>query len=540
MPPFTLLATLLISSILGIALTALLAGFDRWPRIRSLSWLPAVLGAGAALVAAWLLLNEPFETVIAYWGPVSLTGVPLALVGWTPGAGILIAWCAVVLAYMLSLPSNKPMQHNPTSQALLITALALVAFAGNLITLLVGMGLTDIFNVYFALRRRAITRDALIHFTLSGLSSALLFVAVTVHLAAGNGLTFPLVKLSPQTANMLALAALLRLGAAPFRAGGLWLPSMAYGGSAVAGLLLLARLPDLGITAFPLWFTSLLVLSALLTLGMGALSGQPEAVRAAAITGSLYLAAASMATGNTGVITAAAIAWVAGAALIAINDATEGKLGRRAGRITRIIGALALAGFPLTAGMVGRGGIISAWQAESIGGALLILGFTLAAGLLTYALIHCALRLDLEIDGSTTRQDELRQPQFIRATVAAVALAAPIMVFGLAPASIEAGDLIGAIGRIGTLGWLTWLLSLGLGWVLWQFEPRWGSWLDERSDTITQALSLDWLISLFAGAIRRLRAPFTPIFDILEGDGALVWAAIIALLVILVSRPGGP
>ena len=55
-----------------------------------------------------------------------------------------------------------------------------------------------------------------------------------------------------------------------------------------------------------------------------------------------------------------------------------------------------------------------------------------------------------------------------------------------------------------------------------------------------QALSLDWLVSLFAGAIRRLRAPFTPIFDILEGDGALVWAAIIALLAILVSRPGGP
>lgn len=540
MPPFTLLATLLISSILGIALTALLAGFDRWPRMQSLSWLPAVLGAGAALIAAWLLLNKPFETVIANWGPVSLTGVPLALVGWPPGAGVLIAWCAVVLAYMLSLPSNRPMQHNPTSQALLISALALVAFAGNLITLLVGMGLVDVFNVYFALRRRAITRDALVHFTLNGLSSALLFVAVTVHLASGNGLTFPLVKLSPQTASMLALAALLRLGAAPFRAGGLWLPSMAYGGSAVAGLLLLARLPDLGITAFPLWFAALLVLSALLTLGMGPLSGQPEEVRAAAITGSLYLAAASMATGNAGVIAAAGIAWVAGATLIAINDATEGKLGRRAGRVARSIGALALAGFPLTAGMVGRAGIISAWQAKGLGGALLILGFTLAAGLLTYALIHCALRLDLEVDDRTAQQDELRQPQFIRVIVATVALVAPIMIFGLAPAAIEAGDLPSAIGRVGVLGWLTWLLSLGLGWALWQFEPRWGGWLDERSDAIMQALSLDWLVSLFAGAIRRLRAPFTPIFDILEGDGALVWAAIIALLAILVSRPGGP
>jgi hypothetical protein len=45
---------------------------------------------------------------------------------------------------------------------------------------------------------------------------------------------------------------------------------------------------------------------------------------------------------------------------------------------------------------------------------------------------------------------------------------------------------------------------------------------------------------LFVGAAGRIRAPFTVVFDILESDGALVWAAIVALLAILVSRPGGP
>lgn len=540
MPSFTLLATLLAAPILGIAITALLAGFDRWPRIQSFAWLPAAIGAGIALLAAWLLLGKPFETVIANWGPVSFTGVPLALTGWSSGAGIVIAWCAAKFAFMLALPSSKPIQQNPTAQALLIASLALVAFAGNLITLLVGMGITDILNCYYALRRRTFTRAALIHFTLNGLSSALLFVTVTVHVAAGNGLTFPLEKFSPQAADMLALAVLLRLGAAPFRAGGLWLPSMDFAGSAVAGLLLLARLPDLGIASFPLWFDALLVLSALLTLGMGALSGQPDEVRASAITGSLYLAAASMATGSAGIIAAAAIAWIAGATLIAINDASDGKLGRRAGRIMRGIGALVLIGFPLTVGSIGHAGGVSAWQDEGIAGALLILTYTLSAGILAYALIHCALRIDLEVDESIARRDELRRSHFFRAIIAAVALVAPAVVFGIAPALIGAGDLLSAIGRMGVLGWLMWLASLGIGAALWQFEPRWAGWIEPRSEAISHGLSLDWLTSLFAGATRRIRAPFALVFDFLESDGALVWAAIIALLAILVSRPGGP
>lgn len=540
MPSFTLLTVLLASPIFGIALTALLAGFDRSPRLQSIAWFPAALGAGFALVAAWLLLSKSFETVIANWGPVSFTGVPLALAGWTPGAGILIVWCATVFAFMLALPINRPMQQNPTAQALLIASLALVAFAGNLITLLVGMGLTDILNCYYALRRRNFTRVALIHFTLNGLSSALLFVAVTVHIAAGNGLTFPLVKFSPQAADMLALAALLRLGAAPFRAGGLWLSSIHYAASAVAGLLLLTRLPDLGIAALPLWFDALLVLSALLTLGMGAISGQPDEVRAAAITGSLYLAATSMATGNAGEIAAATVAWITGVTLISIDDASAGKLGRRIGRILRGIGALVLIGLPLTVGLVGRAGVISAWQNEGIAGALLVLAVTLAASALVYALIHCTLRIDLEVDEEMARRDELRQSLLFRMILAAVALAIPALLFGIAPALLGAGDLLSVLGRMGVIGWAMWLLSLGMGAALWQFEPRWAGWLEARSEAISHALSLQWMTSLFAGAVGRIRAPFTVVFDILESDGALVWAAIIALLAILISRPGGP
>ena len=540
MPSYSLLIGLLASPILGIAITALLAGFERQPRIQSISWMPAALGAGVALICAWLLLSRSFETVIANWGPVSFTGVPLALAGWTPGAAIMIAWTAAVLMHMLMLNSSRPMQHNPSAQALMVASLALVAFAGNMITLLIGMGLTDIFNAYYALRRRANVRNALIQLTLHGLANALIFVAVTVHTAAGNGLTFPLVRLDPAATNVLALAVLLRLGAAPFRANNTSLAAMEFAGSAVAGLLLLARLPDLGITTFPLWYDALLILGALLTLGMGALSGQPEDVRAAAIIGSLMLAATSMAAGNSGIITAAAIAWILGAALISLNDAAEGRLGRRIGRVIRIFGALVLIGLPLTVGFIGRAGVVSAWQDDGLAGALLIIGFTLAGGLLAYCLLHCALRIDLETDESISQRDEIRQPLFIRTILAAIALALPAILFGIAPGLIGAGDLLGAAGRMGIVGVLTWLISLGAGAALWQFEPRWAGWLDARGEGISEALSLGWLTSLFAGATRRIRAPFATVFDILESDGALIWAAIVALLAILVSRPGGP
>jgi hypothetical protein len=541
-PSYTLLIGLLAAPILGIAFTALLAGFDRWPRLASLSWLPAALGAGVALLAAGLLLNREFETVIAHWGPVSFTGVPLALAGWSPGAGIMVAWTAAVLMHMLML-GNRPMQHNPTAQALLVATLALVAFSGNLVTLLIGLGLTDIFNVYYALRRRDNPRNALIQFTLNGLSSALLFVAITVHTAAGNGLTFPLVKLNPTATNVLALAVLLRLGAAPFRASHAWLPSMATAGSAVAGLLVLARLPELGIPVLPLFFDALLVLSALLTLGMGALSGQPGDVRASIITGTLYLAAASIAAmpdSSAGVIATAAIAWILGSALISLEDTSDGRLGRRAGVLIRSIGALVLIGMPLTVGLHGRAGIVSAWQADGLAGALLIVGFTLAGGLLAYCLVHCVLRQDQETDETLGRRDEVRQPYFLRASVAAVALALPALLFGLAPSLVGAGDLLAPIARMGILDWLVWLLSLGIGFALWQWEPRWAGWIDPRSEWLSATLSLRWFTGLFAGATGRIRAPFTALFDILESDGALVWAAIIALLAILVSRPGGP
>jgi hypothetical protein len=51
---------------------------------------------------------------------------------------------------------------------------------------------------------------------------------------------------------------------------------------------------------------------------------------------------------------------------------------------------------------------------------------------------------------------------------------------------------------------------------------------------------MGWLTGLFAGAAGRIRAPFARVFNILESDGALIWAAIVALLAILVSRPGVP
>ena len=97
-----------------------------------------------------------------------------------------------------------------------------------------------------------------------------------------------------------------------------------------------------------------------------------------------------------------------------------------------------------------------------------------------------------------------------------------------------------AVTRNGLLGWLAWLLSLVGAAALWRFRPLWRRIVALPRATLASALSFDWLSELAYGAVARLQAPLPRVFSVLESDGALVWAMIIVLLLVLISRPGGP
>ncbi len=97
-----------------------------------------------------------------------------------------------------------------------------------------------------------------------------------------------------------------------------------------------------------------------------------------------------------------------------------------------------------------------------------------------------------------------------------------------------------ALGRHGITGWAGWGIAIAAGALLWRLEPRWRPMLHPIGHRAAGILELGWLYDLLGGAAARLRSPFGRVFGLLESDGSLLWAIIVALLLVLISRPGGP
>lgn len=545
MLPFVLLIGLMASPMVGTLIAALLAQSPRTPQaLRTYAWLPIAAGAGIALLVAWALLGQRWEAVIGNWAPVSFTGMPLSLAGFAPTLAILIAWLAVYFRDCLNLPCADPFTQHPTASALTVASLAIVALGNNLITVLVGLGLTDLLTAYLVLRRQTDERSMLIQFILHGLSIALLLLVMAIHYAAGNSLYLPLMQLSPSTGPALALAMALRLGFAPFRTSAGYLSDLRTSASAVAGLLVLTRLPALGITRLPDWFYALAVLSAVLTLILGILkaSHASDELLPFVVTAGLYLAATSAAVAIPGVTAAAAIAWLLAGALLGHAGDDQSTLDRRIRQVTPALGALGLIGLPPTAGFIGQSGVLAVWAALGPIGAALIAGWIIAFAALCYGLLRV-------VSDATPRVRQARllpegaawsSPTVLRSGIGGFALAAPLLLFGVAPALLEAGTLAEAVARHTLVGWGIWLVALAIGALAWHTEARWHPTVQRLAHPLTNLLDLSWLYSLLGGAAARLRSPFNQVFTFLESDGALLWAIIIVLLIVLASRPGGP
>ncbi|MCS6846800.1 MAG: hypothetical protein RMN52_03680 [Anaerolineae bacterium] len=547
MSPFVLLIALMASPLFGILLAAMLARPARLPAsLRSLAWLPAAAGAGVALIAAWLLRGQPaWEAIVGNWSPISFTGLPLVLAGFAPSAGILIAWITLYFLDSLKPPDTALSERHPTASALIIPSLSLVAFANNLVTLLVGLGLTDLLTAYLALRRQDGERNALIRLTLNGFSVALLTLVVAMHAAGGNSLHLPLARLDPSTAPALALAIAMRLNFAPFRTSPSAWGDLRMAAGAVGGLLVLARLPALGVTRLPEWFYALALVSALLTLAIAILEAEHrgDSLAPAVATAGAYLAGASAVLAMPGVTAAATIAWLVGAALIGqpgMDD--EPLLIERVRLVSRTAGALCLIGLPLTVGFVGQAGVVATWTERGVSGWLFALAWVVALALLIYVL----LRIILDSTAGHAQQarlipsgDRVDLP-FVREVVGRLAALAPVLIFGVAPALLTAGSFTDALVRNGIAGWLGWIIAVAAGALLWWLEPRWRPAVHRIRGHAVGVLDLGWFYSLLGGAVARLRSPFSRAFTLLEGDGALLWAIIVALLIVLISRPGGP
>ncbi len=482
------------------------------------------------MVAAWLLRSQSFETVIANWSPVSFTGVPLALSVQPASMLILATWATVYFVNMLALPNQNVFESHPTASALLIPALAVVALANNLITLLVGLGLTDVLSAYLAIRRRQNPRHVLALLLFNGVSSACLLIVVASYYATGNSVSMPLVQLTDRFGGIVALALVLRLGLVPFRVSPYPITDMRASAGFVAGLVVLTHLPELGLSQLHPWFFALAAFSALGTLLVGLFEESDDNIPAVMISTGAYLAAGSAVVGQPIVTACAAAAWLLGStvvltpALMLTSARTQWLL-----RGVRGLGAACLMGLVFTAGFVGQSGVMSATAGLGPLGFISTVARLLAFVLFGYALIHLVTD---DISPDSTQGSTLSRNKRVLVGVGVAALA--IVFIGL---TVRLGD---AFARNGGLGWGTLLLSLVGAFVLWRYEARWLGAIEASSPTLVRIARLNWLNDLVTEAIERIRKPLPRVFTLLENDSALLLAVIIALLVVLVSRPGGP
>lgn len=521
--------------LLPLAGAALYGLLSRLVSIRQHTHLAFLCAMLLAFIAAWIVRPASLELVVGNWSPISFTGTPLVLITYPAAMSIL----AVVLLVIIVSSAQRAQRLTPSSavmMAMVFIALAITALAQNLVTLLIGIGLVDLYsvlhNVIHSRQPTRALRDGLYH----GASLLLLLITFALYAAEGNSLYLPLAHLPARFGVYLMIALVMRFSLLPLRSINDQLSDDAWVSKAspLAGLLLMMRLPQLMEGEFRAWFFGLLLVTALVALIIGALSADRARLRSAVDTGAFVVAALSAVVWQNGIMAVAAIAWLLGTALLAQTATGYPRIARLAVRVARMIGAASLIGLPLTIGFIGRAGIISTWAGRGAGGAALIVAFALAQLLL----VICVIRLALWPDAPAPEQKAEPAQWIGLATLIICGLG--IVVFGLNPELAAAPDLGATFSRNKFVDWLMWLLPTLLGAAAWWFEARWLKWTTNIRDTLIKIISLAWWQDILGGAVGRIARPLGGVFTFLESEGVLLWAIIVVLIVVLVSRPGGP
>jgi hypothetical protein len=532
---------------LSVALSVLL---HRFPKLNLFSPLPAVIAAGLAWLAAWVLRGQDFEGVIGGWTPVSLTASPIILASFTPGAALIIAW-AGLFALRLLRQQDEAVQgfgyggHDERLlDALMLAGLVFAAFANSATALLLGLGLVDGVSFVAALLSPARSRTVALRLLLNGASLVLLTAMFALHLSQGNlapsgSAYFPLMHIGSYLQPFADTSLFLRCAVAP-----LTTPSHEssphWQASSCATLLLMAHLPGLGLGAPAAWLIALIVFSGALAAGLACLADSPSRALPMLNLAAFYGAAASIATGQSSAIAAAGMAWLLGHPLLQTSLNQPAPFHRMA-QAARLAGAAAWAGLPLVVGFVGQAGIVATLAQQGVLGWLGLVGWVIGLALLAATALRIALApmptqlafgLEMNPSGWNWRTALAFAPLLV--------LMASLLIFGLFPQLLGATGLNQPVARNGVLGWVSWLLAVVAGVAVWWYEDRWQPRLEPWRNTLENALSLKWLRDVWSGAMDRLAQPFRILFPFLESDGVLLWAIILVLLAVLVTRPGGP
>ena len=534
---YALLAGLLLLPLLGNVASTLLW---RYTRIQPIAWTPRGFSAGLVLVLAWVLRSQQFEQVLGDWQPVSLTGSPLLLADNMITSALLIAWTSVQF-YDAYVRRNDTQDWRLTDGVIaggVHLAIVITALAQNVVTLLVGLGLIDLLTELRALQRQRHEGRSNTNLLFMAGSLAVLTAGMLLHAAQFNSLYFPLARLGAQTTNLLFVGIALRLWLLPIHT-----PVASYAPTPLPGwvthglgtLLLIAQLGNLGLGSAPTWLVTVLLMSAFLSLLQGVITQVPERARSALLVGTFQLACAGMALRDISTLAAAGLAWLLGNLLINHRPTANVTAAIRFGQIARIFGVLCLAGLPFTAGFVGYAGLSETLMRGAAIGLLQTVLLTLAHAAAITVALRVALNIPIEFD--TEQQTSVPIVMLLPGLLAFLVVGAPLVLFGLAPGLL--GRPGWALSNAELATWLSWGVALGLGIALWWLETRWLMLVDTHIDDIESVLNLGWLRSVLAGAFERLAHPLRSVFPFLESDGAMLWAVMVVLLLIVISR-GAP
>jgi len=239
-------------------------------------------------------------------------------------------------------------------------------------------------------------------------------------------------------------------------------------------------------------------------------------------------------------MTLGAVAWVLGTGILFLGggwDLSQSLRGKTLLRsIPSLIGALSLIGAPVTLGFVAESALLrQLGRADGWGWSV---GFLIGQVFLVAAVIRWLVVSDAIEGGDAGPIGE------IVCGAGLTSLAIALILVGIVPNILLAGanvysrvSLTSLLAAPNLVGWLLWLVSVVLGGILaWLdrgLRPRISLWLDVVHDVVL----LDWGYEWLAGALEKGFGLFRVVDDVLGGRGALLWAVV--LLLILVLLVGG-
>lgn len=430
------------------------------------------------------------------------------------------------------------------SLALLSAGLAAL-WAANPLTMILGWALYDLIRAIGRTAAGGTARDTVRELIFGELATLFLWGGILV--AEGEVGSAPWSSMTPGDVQMRAwmLAGLLRLSLYPFH-----LSTSADLGTASPLVVPLSISPILG---WGLWLRLVsingafisderwLLVPAMSSLALGGLlawlARSPRRSRpwiGMGVNGTILLSAWLTEDAALPIIVAGSVGWMLGVTLLSLGsgqDLSEGLQPRTALRsIPTLVGALTLAGAPLTLGSIWAGPLTErlamtyhwGWK----GGVFVGQAF----------LISAITRRLLSPDASQEERGDL-----FEAVAYGLGLGTPVLVsiaVSMQPKFLAREPLASSpwtsLAVPGPVGWLVWGGAALIGGVIAWHDEHLRPGIELPFSAFHDLLCLEWLYDSLAGAVRKGLTVLYFVDEILGGAGALLWSGILILVALLI------